>query len=375
MMQRVSGSAIVSVLITAAALGQADAPKFEAADIHNSVQRSIDQRGAVLRPNGRYEVRTATMVDLIKTAYAVETEDVVGGPSWLEFDRFDLIAMAPPSTSPETARYMLQALLADRFKLALHKETRPMPALVLTVGKGKARLKESQGASDGGCRRQPPNPAGSIPRFDISCRNVTMEAFAADLRSMATGDLASRVVDQTGLKGLWDFDLQWTPRGLLSLAGAGGISLVDAIDKQLGLKLEPQKLPISVIVVDSVNQKPTPNPPETAAILPPPPPAEFEVASIRPSQGPPNAFVPMFQPGGRVNMPGTPLGLLIRLAFDQDLGPEIVGAPKWMDSATFDLVAKGVDGRAAHDGRDSAHAPRAAGGSLQNEISLRGAIG
>src|SRR5947208_15791281 len=102
-------------------------------------------------------------------------------------------------------------------------------------------------------------------------------------RSAETPPVTNPVVNSTGLEGFWDFDIKWTPRGLLSQAGADGITVSDALDKQLGLKLEPQKTPGPVIVVDSVNQTPTPNPSGVATSLPPAPPPEFEVADIKPS--------------------------------------------------------------------------------------------
>ena len=91
------------------------------------------------------------------------------------------------------------------------------------------------------------------------------------------------VVDSTGLKGSWDFDITWTPQFLLPMAGSDSVTLFDALNKQLGLKLEEQKLPSPVIVVDQVNRAPTDNPPDIQVKLPPLPPAEFEVADIKPT--------------------------------------------------------------------------------------------
>ena len=79
------------------------------------------------------------MVDLIRTAYGVDADKVLGGPSWLESDRFDVIAKAPPSATPETAKLMLQALLAERFKLVVHTDSHALPGFVLTVGKKAIR--------------------------------------------------------------------------------------------------------------------------------------------------------------------------------------------------------------------------------------------
>jgi uncharacterized protein (TIGR03435 family) len=315
-------------------------PAFETADVHASAHSTRTyMSGGVLR-GGRYDLRYATLVDLIATAYGIDNDKVLGGPSWLETDRFDIIAKAPPTTSTETLHRMLQALLADRFKLVIHKDTKPLPAYSLTVGKGRPKLKEADGSGNKGCPSQAQNPVpGTVPYAMATCRNVTMDAFAQNLRDMASAYINNPVVDSTGLKGSWDFDLKWTPRALLSQAGADGITIFDAVDKQLGLKLELQKLPTPVIVVDSVNQKPTGNPPGVTENLPPPPPAEFEVADIKPSQ--PGAGVNgAIQPGGRINLQSFTLKMLIDIAWDINGDEMLVGAPKWLDSDRFDIVAK-----------------------------------
>jgi len=110
-----------------------------------------------------------------------------------------------------------------------------------------------------------------------------MADFADDLHNWAGGYLTSPVVDQTNLKGAYDFDFKWTGKGDLAKAGADGISIFDCVDKQLGLKLEAKTAPLPVVFVDAVNEKPTPNAPGLDKALPPPPPAEFEVAILKPS--------------------------------------------------------------------------------------------
>jgi uncharacterized protein (TIGR03435 family) len=333
-------------LLSSALFGQSAAtppetpPAFETADVHSSAHSTRTyMSGGVLR-GGRYELRNATMVDLIATAYAVEDDKVLGGPIWLETDRFDVIANAPPTTAPETLQLMLQALLADRFKLVIHKDTKPMPAYSLTVGKGQPKLKKADGSGKSGCQGQPQNPQpGTVPYAMVACRNMTMEGLAQNLRWMANAYINNPVVDSTGLKGSWDFDIKWTARALLARAGSDGITIFDAVDKQLGLKLELQKVPTPVIVVDSVNQKPTGNPPGVTENIPPPPPAEFEVAEIKPSM--PGARQ-MFrvQPGGRVTIEGFTLKGLIKIAWDFNSDDLLAGAPKWLDSDRFAIVAK-----------------------------------
>ena len=320
-------------------------PAFDLADVHVSAKSpNANVSGGFLR-GGRYEIRKATMVDLVRMAYGVDPDKVLGGPSWLETDRFDILAKAPPGTSPDTVKLMLQAALADRFKLVVHKDTKPLSGYALTVGKGKPKMKEAEGSGNPGCQGQPqPAPPAQVLYVVVTCHNMTMEAFAQNLRGMGGPYFNNPVVDMTGLKGSWDIDLKFTPRQLLSQIGSDAITIFDAVDSQLGMKLDLQKIPTPVIVVDSVNQKPTDNPPGIATKLPPTPPAEFEVANIKPSM----PGVPQMAriQNGRVDAQGLPLKTLVQVAWDitDDL---MADAPKWMDSANFDVTAKvSTDGTA-----------------------------
>jgi uncharacterized protein (TIGR03435 family) len=343
-MMRVFAGITVAAFLSVSVFGQSPEtpPRFDIVDVHESVRSTNpNMTGGALR-GGRYELRRATMVDLIRTAYGVDADSVIGGPNWLESDRFDVIAKAPSAASQETARLMLQSVLADRFKLVVHLDTKPMPAFVLRVGKGKPKLKESDAAGSAGCQRQPQTPQpGVIPYNVFSCRHVTMDAFARRLREMAGDYMSVPVVDATGLEGFWDFELKWTFRAALSRAGSDGINIFDALDKQLGLKLESEKAPAPVVVVDSVNEKPTANPPDVATALPPGPPLEFEVADIKPSMpgARPNG---RFQ-NGRIDVQALPLKNMIRLAWDINSEEMVAPMPKWVDSAKFDIVAKAPD--------------------------------
>src|ERR1700733_11279397 len=126
---------------------------FEMADVHVS-PHSDNPSLSVLHRDGKYELLGASMVDLIGTAYGVKADAVTGGPGWLESDRFDVIAKAPNDLSGEALRAMLQTLLADRFGLLVHHDTKPMPAYVLTAGKSP-RVKQSDGVGEGGCEDDP----------------------------------------------------------------------------------------------------------------------------------------------------------------------------------------------------------------------------
>ena len=247
------------------ALGQSPEalPKFEAADVHVSAKSANQYLRTPPVVGDRYELKTANMVDLIRTAYGFDADKVVGGPNWVEMDRFDVIAKLPADSTPETRSLMLQALLEDRFKLVAHKETKPLPAYVLSAGK-KPQIKEAAGSGETGCKVQSDsgapaesgsttimmgNPDGTATRVSLGpgmtirylCRNMTMEAFAAGMPAMMFMPLGSkRAVDQTGLKGKWDFEIRYSAQLFgAPMANSGDrISIVDAVDKQLGLKLE-----------------------------------------------------------------------------------------------------------------------------------------
>lgn len=334
-------------------------PGFEAADVHVSAKivNPFIRTGPVR--GGRYEVKNATMVDLIGIAYGFAPNKVLGGPSWLEMDRFDVLAKVPPGSTPETQKLMLQSLLEDRFKLVVRKDTRPLPTYVLTVGK-KPQLKEADGSGDRGCKPQsasgPPaeggmrlmmngtpislGPGGTI---EFVCRNMTMAAFAEGLRGMLGSSVGPNpVLDQTGLQGEWNFNVHWSLGLIGPMADSGQrISVFDAVDKQLGLKLEEKQIPNPVIVVDSVNRTPSGNPPGTAEALPAIPlPSEFEVASVKPTD--PNAKMGRFQiqPGGRLVVEGLPLRFLISRAFNTNNNDQIAGLPPWADTERFDILAK-----------------------------------
>ncbi|HEY1306342.1 MAG TPA: TIGR03435 family protein [Vicinamibacterales bacterium] len=312
---------------------------FDIADVHaGSRSPTVNMTGGLLKGD-RYELHNATMVDLIRTAYSVDAEKVLGGPSWLELDRFTIAAKAPESTPLPTLKLMVRSLLADRFKLVLHEDTKTMSTFVLTVAGATHKMKVAAGPGPG-CQGQPQqNEPGVIPIQVGVCRGVTMAAFA-DLLPRAFGAyVTSPVTDQTGLKDAYDFEIRVHPRQLLAQAGSEGISLFDALEKQLGLKLEEKQLPATALVVDSVNRTPTPNSPEVAKALPPPPPPEFEVATIRPTDPATTGTRAQIQPTGMVNVSGMPLKQLVRLAWDLN-HDDLIDAPKWMENSRFDIVAR-----------------------------------
>ena len=327
-------------LMSGRAFGQSttSSPSFDVADVHaGSRNPGVNMTGGQIR-DGRYELHNATMVDLIRTAYDVAAEKIVGGPSWLELDKFTIVAKAPQATPAPVLKQMLKSLLADRFKLTVHQDTKEMSAYAMTVV-GKHKMTEVSAAGSG-CQGVPQQaePGTVAPQLGV-CKGVTMAAFADLLPRVANAYIASPVTDQTGLTGWYDFEIRFHGRAQLALAGTEGISIFDALEKQLGLKLELKTIPASAFVVDTVNRTPTPNSPEVAKALPPPPPPEFEVASLKPTSPDTKGSNIRIQPTGLLTASGMPLKQLVQLAWDIN-SEDLVEAPKWMESARFDIVAR-----------------------------------
>lgn len=332
-------------------------PAFQGADVH--VSRKIPNpmmRIAPLRGD-RYEVKFASTLDLIHLAYSIEAEKVLGGPNWLEMDRFDVLAKAPPGSTQETLRLMLQTLLKERFALMVHKATGKIPAYALIAEK-HPHLKEANPSDNSGCRPEtiPALSGGTSPEKEATsgtsrhsstihyaCRKVTMAAFAASLRTMM-GSLGSEpVFDQTGLSGEWSFDLTYSLPTMDPLVdhNPDKIGIFEALHVQLGLKLEKRQVPTPVIVVDSVNERPSDNPQTTDQVLSSVQPAtEFEVADVKvagPNAGPAGYQI---QPGGRVIIRSTTMRPLISRAFDLTDRQQIVGLQAWADIEKYDIFAK-----------------------------------
>jgi uncharacterized protein (TIGR03435 family) len=238
-MVRSLASVALSALLSTPTIAAATAavPSCEAADVHASPYRRFPDMDQGSLRGDRYVLRQATMVDLIATAYGVDQSYVQGGSIWLESDRFDVIAKAPAGTSPATLKLMLKSLLADRFKLVVHPGDMALPAYVLSAGKGKPKLQEAAGSGDAECKDQEPPEKpelDTVRQIVIACHHSTMAELAKNLQDWAGGYLSYPVTDSTGLKGSFDFEIKWTPRALLQKAGADGISIFDAVDKEMG---------------------------------------------------------------------------------------------------------------------------------------------
>jgi uncharacterized protein (TIGR03435 family) len=323
-------------------VGKSGASTFDVADVHVSPHRDSPYMRASMA-HDRLALRDATMVDLIAIAYNVDPLSVLGGPAWLELDHFDILAKASRSTSDDGLRLMLRALLADRFQLVVHSETRPLPAFALTVG-GTPRLKPSAASTDPseqGCQYQQPKTPASADTMIVtfSCHAVTMDYFAQFLHETAGNYLPKPVVDATGLKGAWDFDISWSLRAPKTVDS--GITLSDAL-KQLGLKVTPKSAPLPAVIVDSACETPSANSPGLEKLLPPPPPATFEVAVIKPS-APNEKHFGLGLNGGTIDVTHGSPETLIAFAWDIDKAM-IADGPKWLSQDFYDVMGKAAAG-------------------------------
>jgi uncharacterized protein (TIGR03435 family) len=224
---------------------------------------------------------------LLRLAWNLPPDLIIGLPGWANTDRYDLLAKAElpngQRLSQDELAPMFQAFLKERFKLVAHLEQRPMNAYTLVALKPKMKKAdpESRTRCQEGGSLDAKDPRDSNPMISrlFTCQNVTMAKFAARLQRLAAGYIFSPVLDATGLGGSYDFSLNFSPAGILQMgmrsnpapaaAGSantpvaqdpsGGISLFDAVEKQLGLKLQMEKRPVEVLVIDHIEQKPTEN--------------------------------------------------------------------------------------------------------------------
>lgn len=229
-----------ALALAGCALGQDAVPRFEVASVKPA---TVGRPGGGLATgHGRLTVANETLKRCIMGAYGLGPNQIAGGPDWLESDRFEIVAKSEHDEDGDRAlMLMLRTLLAERFKLSTHFETRNVPALVLEVAKKGPKLEKAEA---GQARTQ--NGRGLI-----DARSITMSRFAEVLSRQM--DLP--VVDRTGLEGAFNLKLEWTPA---NAKPDGGPSVFTALQEQLGLRLDSRKMPIEILVIDHA-EKPSEN--------------------------------------------------------------------------------------------------------------------
>jgi len=280
----------------------AQEPQFEVASIKPN--KSGDGRVMMgIQPGGRLTATNVTLRLLIRNAYQLQDFQITGGPSWLAEDHFDIVAKAPEGEAtgdpfraaqtgqPSRGQLMIRSLLAERFKLVVHNETKEMPIYALIVARSDGKLGPQLKPSEVDCAALmaagrgrgplpppgppgPSGPGGPPPPCGIRIGMGNMGVGGSPMSQVANSlsIFAGRiVVDKTGLAGNYDFTLTWTPDQLPQRPpGApeplvngvpidpNGPSLFTAVQEQLGLKLDSQRGPVTVLVIDRA-ERPTEN--------------------------------------------------------------------------------------------------------------------
>ena len=196
---------------------------------------------------GQVMMTNLSLHRLIERAYNVKPPQV-SGPDWLESVRFDIAAKYSPDTSESDHALMLRTLLEERFKLALHRETKDLSGYALVVAKGGFKLKPVEAEDD-----------------DTNHQGGRVQSLSAKGTSMAVlADLVSRymnilVIDKTGIGGVYNFDLRWITDDQNAERAEEIPTLPIALQETLGLRLQAQKVPVEVLVVDHAERVPTEN--------------------------------------------------------------------------------------------------------------------
>jgi uncharacterized protein (TIGR03435 family) len=236
------------VLMSSAACGQStQIPSFEVASVRPAAPEA-GRGGRASTSGDRVSYINTTLNNVLARAYQVKSYQI-DGPSWIFTERYDIIAKAPDNTPKDQIPLMLQALLADRFKLKLHRETREIPAYELTFVKESPRLQETEGEARG--------------EFAfVDGRREARRMSMGQLVTMVTFMVGRPVFDKTDHAGAYNFPLE------LSMEEVGGLNAPSDVTprpsiftsvQELGLKLESRKVPVEMIVVDAGTKTPTEN--------------------------------------------------------------------------------------------------------------------
>jgi uncharacterized protein (TIGR03435 family) len=249
---------LLLAVLTVTAWGQAR-PEFDVASLKPVVLDGADTYMANLGTyrNGVLAQTNTTLAECIRFAYAITSDDLLSGPDWIKSKmvRFDILAKTAPDTPREQALLMLRSLLEDRFKLVLRREPRVLSYFALTASGGVHKMRPAQ----------EPQAQGEVTHWPGRLRDnyMTMQKLATLIARFTR----TPVLDQTSLPGAFEVKLDWRRENDLPAAApdaaaaeqADGPSISEAVQKQLGLKLEKRKGPVDVLVVDHAEKTPLAN--------------------------------------------------------------------------------------------------------------------
>ena len=234
-------------LFVLALLAAAAEPSFEVASLKPSPPIPLGQNYNANLGTARFgevTLSNATLVDCIKFAYGLASDEQVSGPEWVKSKevRFEIAAKAAASAPRDQLLLMLRSLLAERFHLVMHTEPRPMFHYALVVGKSGSKMKAVV-----------PDPANSHMTYRLA--SITHNQISmGTLAMLLSRQMRELVLDETGLKGVYEIKLEWRPD-----ADETGPTVFSAVQDQLGLKLESRKGPVDVMVIDRADRTPVGN--------------------------------------------------------------------------------------------------------------------
>jgi uncharacterized protein (TIGR03435 family) len=252
---------VLSAVPILAQSSNSPAPSFEVATIKPVEHIAKSNRYIIMQGVNRFVEKDYTLKLLIAAAYDLNSREIFGGPAWIESDHYDILAVTPGDKRPthDEQMAMLRNLLSDRFKLSFHREQKEFSIYALEIAKNGPKLSTGGGSGLRTSAAPPSDPPAVIStvyadHLQLPARNVTMADFVSLLQRAM---LDRPVVDRTGLKGRYDFDLQWAPDetqfgGELPAAPADAQAppFFTAIQEQLGLRLEATRGPAEALVVD-----------------------------------------------------------------------------------------------------------------------------
>lgn len=257
--------------------------RFEVASIKPNKPNAGDpvRVSTRLQPGGGFEAVNVTLGSVIRLAYGLQDFQVVGAPEWVNSDRFDILARGPVGAVESEVPRRLRPLLAERFALTMHRETRDHPIYALVLARAdrsfgprlrrsqvdREKVREAMAAARRENRLPPRVECGLTAQRTFGFCGMTIDELAGFLPEFA----GRMVVDRTGLTGAFDLEFRFDARSIPGAGAGGGFpiqpggpadpdapSIFTALEEQLGLKLEPQTGPVEVLVIDHVEQ-PTPN--------------------------------------------------------------------------------------------------------------------
>lgn len=221
---------------------------FEVASIRTA---DPDQTMSITRSGNRLTFSNYSVEMLILWAYDIRSERLLGKPKGLDSTRYDIVAAAPSGTLVAgQLNRMMQSLLAERFRLVVHRETRELPFYTLVVDKNGPKVHVEK----------PAGPVGQNPFTMTANGHLTGTQVSAGMLAKVLTDQTGRFVeDRTGLAGVFDLTLDWAPDSISQPALQSGPSIFTAVKEQLGLRLDGVKGPVEVVVIDRVHTTPSEN--------------------------------------------------------------------------------------------------------------------